>query len=75
MTTPKDPTMQQMNVYVPKSIKEYVNEVHEQTHLSRSDVVSLLCLYAQKFWDTEDFTKLAMRLTTLGPDGIEKIAS
>jgi hypothetical protein len=62
----------QMNVYVPEDINEYVEKLRQETHLSKSEIVTMALLYTKEFWTPENFTKMATKLR-LGL-GLEKVA-
>lgn len=63
----------QLNIYVPESIDQYVEEVRETIELTKSEFVHLLIAYAKRNMSMEDIKALSQQMLLFGESGLEEV--
>ncbi len=57
---------EQLNVYVPADIKEFVSQIKHTTGLNKSEFVHLVLAFAQENFTPEDIKTMAEAMRTIG---------
>jgi hypothetical protein len=63
----------QLNVYIPPEINDYVDELKENTGLTKSEIIHLLLIYAKVNLSTEELIMLGNNMKLLGEAGVTHI--